>query len=151
VFNPATGELLACSPVDSAPDVTSAVQATHAASPGWRSTPAPDRIQYLFRLKQLLDEHFEEISRLVTIENGKTLAEARGELRWGIENVEVVCGIPTMMQGNLANVARGIDESMTRQPLGVVAAITPFNFPVMIPLWFLPCAIACGNTFILKP
>jgi malonate-semialdehyde dehydrogenase (acetylating)/methylmalonate-semialdehyde dehydrogenase len=151
VFNPATGELLARSPVDSAPDVTSAV-ATHAASPGWRSTPAPDRIQYLFRLKQLLDEHFEEISRLVTIENRKTLAEARGELRRGIKNVEVACGIPTMTQCyNLASVARGIDESMTRQPLGVVAAITPFNFPVMIPLWFLPYAIACGNTFILKP
>jgi malonate-semialdehyde dehydrogenase (acetylating) / methylmalonate-semialdehyde dehydrogenase len=99
VFNPATGELLARSPVDSAPDVTSAVQATHATSPGWRSAPAPDRVQYLFRLKQLLDEHFEEISRLVTIENGKTLAEARGELRRGIENVEDACGIPTMMQG----------------------------------------------------
>jgi malonate-semialdehyde dehydrogenase (acetylating)/methylmalonate-semialdehyde dehydrogenase len=152
VFNPATGELLARSPVDSASDVTSAVHAAHAAFPEWRSTPAPDRIQYLFRLKQLLEEHFEEISRLVTIENGKTLAEARGELRRGIENVEVACGIPTMMQGyNLEDVARGIDESMTRQPLGVVAAITPFNFPVMIPLWFLPYAIACGNTFILKP
>jgi len=112
----------------------------------------PIGFKYLFRLKQLLEEHFEEISRLVTIENGKTLAEARGELRRGIENVEVACGIPTMTQGyNLASVARGIDESMTRQPLGVVAAITPFNFPVMIPLWFLPYAIACGNTFKLKP
>jgi len=111
----------------------------------------PIGFKYLFRLKQLLEEHFEEISRLVTIENGKTLAEARGELRRGIENVEVACGIPTMMQGyNLEDVARGIDESMTRQPLGVVAAITPFNFPVMIPLWFLPYAIACGNTFKLK-
>jgi malonate-semialdehyde dehydrogenase (acetylating)/methylmalonate-semialdehyde dehydrogenase len=114
--------------------------------------PAPDRIQYLFRLKQLLEDNFEEIARITTIENGKTLAESRGELRRGVENVEVACGIPTLMQGyNLEDVARGIDESMFRQPLGVVAAITPFNFPAMIPLWFLPYAIACGNTFVLKP
>ena len=152
VCNPATGEALACSPPGSAGDVAAAVQAATAALPEWRSTPPPDRIQYLFRLKQLLDEHFEEISRLVTVENGKTLAEARGELRRGIENVEVACGIPTMMQGyNLEDVARGIDEMMIRQPLGVVAVITPFNFPVMIPLWFLPYAIACGNTLVLKP
>jgi len=103
-------------------------------------------------LKQLLEDNFEEIARIITMENGKTLGEARGELRRGVENVEVACGIPTLMQGyNLEDVARGIDESMFRQPLGVVAVITPFNFPAMIPLWFLPYAIACGNTLVLKP
>jgi malonate-semialdehyde dehydrogenase (acetylating)/methylmalonate-semialdehyde dehydrogenase len=152
VLNPATGEVIARTPGGSAEDVAAAVDAASAAWPDWRATPPAERIQYLFRLKQLLEEHFEEIARITTTENGKTLAEARGELRRGIENVEVACGIPTLMQGyNLEDVARGIDESMFRQPLGVVAAITPFNFPSMIPLWFLPYAIACGNTFILKP
>jgi malonate-semialdehyde dehydrogenase (acetylating) / methylmalonate-semialdehyde dehydrogenase len=152
VQNPATGDVIAKAPVGSAQDVAAAVDAASAAFPEWRAMPAPDRIQYLFRLKQLLDDNFEEIARITTIENGKTLAESRGELRRGIENVEVACGIPILMQGyNLEDVARGIDESMFRQPLGVVAAITPFNFPAMIPLWFLPYAIACGNTFVLKP
>lgn len=152
VRNPATDELLGRSPVGSALDVGAAVAAAAAAFPEWRATPAPERIQYLFRLKQSLDEHFDEIARIVTTENGKTLAEARGELRRGVENVEVACGIPTLMQGyNLEDVARGIDETMIRQPLGVVAAITPFNFPAMIPLWFLPYAIACGNTLVVKP
>lgn len=152
VLNPATGEVIAKSPAGSAEEVTAAVDAASAAFPEWRATPAPERIQYLFRLKQLLEDHFEEIARMTTMENGKTLAESRGELRRGIENVEVACGIPTLMQGyNLEDVARGIDETMFRQPLGVVAAITPFNFPAMIPLWFLPYAIACGNTFVLKP
>jgi malonate-semialdehyde dehydrogenase (acetylating) / methylmalonate-semialdehyde dehydrogenase len=152
VINPATGEVLAVSPAGSAEDVQAAVAAAAAAFPAWREVPPAERIQYLFRLKQLLEEHFEEIARLITTENGKTLAESRGELRRGVENVEVACGIPTLMQGyNLEDVARGIDELMFRQPLGVVAAITPFNFPAMIPLWFLPYAIACGNTFVLKP
>ncbi len=152
VTNPATGEVLARSPEGSASDIGAAVDAASAAFPGWSATPPEERIQYLFKLKQLLEEHFEEIARTITIENGKTLAESRGELRRGIENVEVACGIPLMMQGySLQDVARGIDEIMFRQPLGVVAAITPFNFPAMIPLWFLPYAIACGNCFILKP
>lgn len=152
VRNPATGELLGHSPAGSAEDVGAAVEAAQAAFPAWRATPPEERIQHLFRLKQLLEDHFEEISRLVTVENGKTLAESRGELRRGVENVEVACGIPILMQGyNLEDVARGIDEMMTRQPLGVVGVITPFNFPVMIPLWFLPYAIACGNTVIVKP
>ena len=117
----------------------------------WRRTPPEDRIQYLFKLKQLLEDHVEELARICTQENGKTLAESRAELRRAIENVEVACGIPTLMQGyNLEDVASGIDEMMIRQPLGVTAAITPFNFPAMIPFWFLPYAIACGNTFILK-
>ncbi len=152
VINPATNDVMARVPLAGAADVALAVDAAAAAFPEWRRTPPEDRIQYLFRFKQLLEEHFEEIARITTMEHGKTLAESRGELRRGIENVEVACGIPTLMQGyNLEDVARGIDEIMFRQPLGVVAAITPFNFPAMIPLWFLPYAIACGNTFIAKP
>ena len=103
-------------------------------------------------MKHLLEENIEELARICTTENGKTVGESRAELRRAIENVEVACGIPTLMQGyNLEDVASGIDEMMIRQPLGVTAAIVPFNFPVMIPFWFLPYAIACGNTFILKP
>ncbi len=152
VVNPATGEALGRVPLAAADDVDRAVQAASQAFPEWRRTPPEDRIQYLFKLKQLLEDHFDEIARTITIENGKTLAESRGELRRAVENVEVACGIPTLMQGyNLEDVARGIDETMVRQPLGVVAAITPFNFPAMIPFWFLPYALACGNTFILKP
>ncbi|HUP28225.1 MAG TPA: CoA-acylating methylmalonate-semialdehyde dehydrogenase [Chloroflexia bacterium] len=152
VRDPATGEPLTEVALSTHDEVAAAVEAAQAAFPAWRSTPAEERIQYLFSLKNLLEEHFEEIARLVTMENGKTLAESRAEIRRGIENVEVACGIPTLMQGyNLEDVARGIDEFMIRQPLGVVAAITPFNFPVMIPFWFLPYAVACGNTFILKP
>ncbi|HKP53041.1 MAG TPA: CoA-acylating methylmalonate-semialdehyde dehydrogenase [Chloroflexia bacterium] len=152
IINPATGESLAQVPLSSQAEVAAAVEAASEAFPGWRRTPPEERIQYLFKLKQLLEAHFEEIARLVTLENGKTLDESKAEIRRGIENVEVACGIPTLMQGyNLEDVASGIDEFMIRQPLGVVAAITPFNFPVMIPFWFLPYAIACGNTFILKP
>jgi malonate-semialdehyde dehydrogenase (acetylating) / methylmalonate-semialdehyde dehydrogenase len=152
VFNPATSEVLAKVPLADAEDVAAAVSAASAAFLSWRRTPPQERIQYLFRFKRLLEEHANEIARLTTEENGKTFAEARAELQRGIENVEVACGIPTLMQGyNLEDVASGIDEIMIRQPLGVTAAITPFNFPAMIPLWFLPYAIACGNTFILKP
>ncbi len=152
ILNPATAEPLATLGLAERDDVASAVAAAAAAYPGWRRTPPQERIQYLFHFKQLLHEHAEEIARITTMENGKTLAESRAELQRGIENVEVACGIPTLMQGyNLEDVASGIDEIMIRQPLGVTAAITPFNFPAMIPLWFLPYAIACGNTFILKP
>jgi malonate-semialdehyde dehydrogenase (acetylating) / methylmalonate-semialdehyde dehydrogenase len=152
VTNPATAENLASVPLAGGEDVGKAIAAAAAAFPAWRRTPAPERIQYLFAFKQLLEAHFDEIARITTLENGKTLAESKAELRRGIENVEVACGIPTLMQGyNLEDVSSGIDEIMIRQPLGVVAAITPFNFPAMIPLWFLPYAIACGNTFILKP
>ena len=152
VINPATAEVLAKSPLSGLADVAAAVEAAAAAYPEWRRTPAEDRIQPLFKLKQLMEEHLDDFGRLITLENGKTFAEAKAEMRRAIENVEVACGIPTLMQGyNLEDVARGIDEIMIRQPLGVVAAITPFNFPGMIPFWFLPYAIACGNTFILKP
>src|SRR3954454_20328105 len=152
IFNPATADVLARVPLAQADDVDAAVKAASGAFQGWRRTPPQERIQYLFKFKRLLEEHGHEIARLTTQENGKTFVEARAELQRGIENVEVACGIPTLMQGyNLEDVASGIDEIMIRQPLGVTAAITPFNFPAMIPLWFLPYAIACGNTFILKP
>src|SRR6266498_511496 len=152
IVNPATGEVLASVPLADAAEVNAAVEAAAAAFPEWRRTPPEDRIQPLFKLKMLLEEHVDDIARVITLENGKTIGEAKGEMRRAIENVEVACGIPMMMQGyNLEDVARGIDEMMIRQPLGVVAAITPFNFPGMIPFWYLPYAIATGNTFILKP
>jgi len=152
IVNPATSEALATVSLAGHDDVDAAVAAASAAYPAWRRTPPQERIQHLFRFKQLLQDHADDIARITTMENGKTLVESRAELQRGIENVEVACGIPTLMQGyNLEDVASGIDEIMIRQPLGVTAAITPFNFPAMIPLWFLPYAIACGNTFILKP
>jgi malonate-semialdehyde dehydrogenase (acetylating)/methylmalonate-semialdehyde dehydrogenase len=152
VLNPATGGVLANISLANREDVDRAAAAASNAFPAWRHTPPQNRIQFLFKFKQLLEEHADEIARILTQENGKTLIESRAELQRGIENVEVACGIPMLMQGyNLEDVASGIDEIMIRQPLGVTAAITPFNFPAMIPLWFLPYAIACGNTFILKP
>src|SRR6266704_3865860 len=152
VRNPATGETMVRVPLSPSDEVDEAVQAAQAAFADWRRTPPVERIQYLFKLKKLLDEHFDEIARLTVDECGKTMAESRGELRRGVENVEVATGIPTLMQGyNSEDIAHGIDEHMFRQPIGVVAAITPFNFPGMIPLWYLPYAIACGNCFILKP
>ncbi len=152
VPNPATGEVLARVPLAGADEVNRAVEAAAAAFPAWRRTPAEDRIQPLFKMKALLEEHIDDLSRTITRENGKTFGEAKAEMRRAIENVEVACGIPTMMQGhNLEDVARGIDEFMIRQPLGVVGVITPSNFPGMIPFWFLPYAIATGNTVVLKP
>ncbi len=152
VVNPATREVLASVPLADAADVNAAVEGAAAAFPEWRRTPPEDRIQPLFKLKMLLEEHIDEIARIITLENGKTFGEAKAEMRRAIENVEVACGIPMMMQGyNLEDVARGIDEMMIRQPLGVAAAIVPFNFPGMIAFWYLPYAIATGNTFILKP
>src|SRR3982750_681334 len=152
VCNPATEGIRARVPLAAAADVNAAVSAAERAFPAWRRTPPQGRIQFLFQFKRLLETHADEIARLTTTENGKTFVEARAELQRGIENVEVACGIPSLMQGyNLEDVARGIDETMIRQPIGVVAAITPFNFPAMIPFWFLPYAVACGNTFILKP
>jgi malonate-semialdehyde dehydrogenase (acetylating)/methylmalonate-semialdehyde dehydrogenase len=152
VRNPATGETIARLPLSQRDEVDTAVQAAHAAYEQWRLVPATERIQYLFRYKQLLEENYKDIARTIVQECGKTIGEAEAELRRGIENVEVACGIPSLMQGyNNEDIARGIDEHLFRQPIGVVTAITPFNFPGMIPLWFLPYAIACGNAFILKP
>src|SRR5690349_1053847 len=152
LVNPANHAHLGKVPLADAAEVNSAVEAAAAAFPEWRRTPPEDRIQPLFRLKTLLEEHIDDIARMITLENGKTFVEGKAEMRRAIENVEVACGIPMMMQGyNLEDVARGIDEMMIRQPLGVTAAIVPFNFPGMIAFWFLPYAIATGNTFILKP
>lgn len=152
VVNPATAEVLAEVPLSPAGEVDRAARAAAEAFKSWRRVPPPERIQYLFKLKNLLEEHFEDLARTITLECGKTLNESRGEMRRAIENVEVACGIPTMMQGGiLEDIARGIDEYMIRQSVGVAAAICPFNFPGMIPFWFLPYALACGNTYIVKP
>lgn len=152
VDNPATGEVLGHVPVSPKDEVDQAAQAAAKAFEDWRRVPPPQRVQYLFKLKALLETHLEELAQIITQECGKTLAESKGELRRAIENVEVACGIPMMMQGTvLEDIARGIDEFMIRQPLGVAAAIAPFNFPAMIPFWFMPYALACGNTYIVKP
>jgi len=152
IINPATAEILGKVPLSKGADVEKAVQAASQAFEGWRRTPVEDRIQYLFKLKALLDTHTDEIARLITRENGKTLKESKGELKRAIENVEVACGMPVMMQGNFnEDIAPGIDEVVIRQPVGVVAIISPFNFPSMIPFWFLPHAVATGNTAIVKP
>ncbi len=152
VVNPATAEAITTVPLSPGAEVDEAVQKAAAAFPEWRRTPVGERIQPLFRLKTLLEQARDDFGRIITNESGKTLAESVGELQRGIENVEVACGMPILMQGtNNEDIARGIDEHMIRQPLGVVAAITPFNFPAMIPLWFLPYAVATGNCFLLKP
>jgi malonate-semialdehyde dehydrogenase (acetylating)/methylmalonate-semialdehyde dehydrogenase len=152
VLNPATGAACAAAPLSTSAVVDAAVRSAEKAFAAWSRTPAVDRVQFLFKFKSLLEQHVEELARLIVDECGKTRQEALGELRRGIENVEVACGIPSLLQGyNNEDIASGVDEHLFRQPLGVVAAITPFNFPAMIPLWFLPYAIACGNCFLLKP
>ena len=152
VTDPATAEVIARVPLSTPDEVDAAVQTAARAFPEWSATPVTARVQHLFRLKRLLEEHLDELARTVTRECGKTLSESAGELRRGIENVEVACGAPSLMQGyNNTDIGGGITEHLFREPLGVVAAITPFNFPGMIPLWFLPYAVATGNCFILKP
>jgi malonate-semialdehyde dehydrogenase (acetylating)/methylmalonate-semialdehyde dehydrogenase len=152
VHNPSIGEVIAETPLCGANVVDQAVQAAAKAFPAWMETPPVERARILFRLKVLLEDHFDELARSVTTEHGKTLAEARGDVRRGLENIEYACGAPSLLMGESAeNVARGIDCDSIRQPLGVVAGITPFNFPAMVPLWMWPVAIACGNTFVLKP
>jgi len=152
VHNPATNEIIGQVPLSPPGEVDKTVQAASAAFESWGRTPATARIQPLFKLKELLEEHYEDIARMISTENGKTLGESGGEMRRAIENVEVACGIPLMMQSQFSeDVASGIDEFMIRQPVGVVAIIAPFNFPGMIPFWFLPYAIATGNTVVIKP
>jgi malonate-semialdehyde dehydrogenase (acetylating)/methylmalonate-semialdehyde dehydrogenase len=152
VVNPATAEILGKVPLSPGSEVNEAADLASKAFKEWRRIPPPERIQYLFKMKDLLEENFEEISRIITMECGKTIGESRGEMRRAIENVEVACGIPMMMLGDfLEDIARGIDEMMIRQPLGVCAIVSPFNFPGMIPFWFLPYALATGNTVIVKP
>ena len=152
LINPATGDTLGKVPLCGTTEVSEAVRAAREAFPKWRETPVVQRARYLFKFKTLLEENFDEIAKIVVQENGKTLDEARGSLRRGVENVEHACGMPTLMLGDsLEDVAAGIDSEYFRQPMGVFAAITPFNFPAMVPLWFYPYAIAAGNTFVLKP
>jgi malonate-semialdehyde dehydrogenase (acetylating)/methylmalonate-semialdehyde dehydrogenase len=152
VHDPGTGELLGRVPLSTQDDVNAAVAAAKEAFPAWRATPAVERVQVLFRLKALLDEHRDDLARVLSREHGKNVAETSGEIKRGIENVEHACGIPSLMMGEtLEDVAPGVDCETVRQPLGVFAGITPYNFPVMIPMWFWPYAVATGNTFVLKP
>jgi malonate-semialdehyde dehydrogenase (acetylating)/methylmalonate-semialdehyde dehydrogenase len=152
VANPATGQAIAQVPYATAEDVDRTARAAHAAFLEWREVPAVDRVQVFYRYKNLLEKHAEEIARTLSTENGKTLEDARGSVRRGIQMVEVACGAPSLMMGqSLENVSKGIDCQTIRQPIGVCAGITPFNFPAMVPMWMYPFAIACGNAFILKP
>ncbi len=152
VNNPVTRELLAKVPLSDRTEVDKAVQAAEAAFPDWRATPAVERARVLFRLKASLEVHAGDFAVSLTQEHGKTLAESRGELQRAIESVEHACGIPTLMMGEtLEDIAPGVDCETIRQPLGVFAAITPYNFPVMVPMWFWPYAVATGNTVVLKP
>ena len=154
VVNPANQEILAKVPYGATivKDAEEAIDSAFAALQEWRETPALRRVQPLYKLKQLLEESMDEIAKLITLECGKTYAESKGEMQRGLENVEMACSTPALMQSEFSeNIASGIDEFMIRQPVGVCACIAPFNFPGMIPFWFLPYAIACGNSFILKP
>ena len=151
VYNPSTGEVIAESPDAPPEEVVKAIEAAKAAFPAWSQTPAEDRIQYLFKLKQLLDRDLHKLATILATENGKTHAEAVGSISRGIEIVEFACGIPTLMMGeSLSQVSREVDVTTFREPLGVCSGIVPFNFPAMIPLWMFPLAIATGNTFVLK-
>ena len=152
VINPATGQVIAKTPLCGKADVDAAAKAASDAFPAWRRTPVQDRVQYLFKLRDLLKANHDEIAKLITNEAGKTFEESKAEMVRAIENVEVACGMPMMMKGELVeDIAPGIDEMMIRQPVGVCATIAPFNFPGMIPFWYLPYALAAGNTYIVKP
>ena len=152
IINPATGHLLAKVPSGSKDDINDAAEGAHEAWPSWRNTPVLQRIQYLFKMKQILEKNSDEIAEICTKECGKTITESKAEILRAVENIEVACGIPKLMQGEFSeDIATGVDEFYIRQPLGVGASISPFNFPIMIPFWFMPYAIACGNTYIVKP
>jgi malonate-semialdehyde dehydrogenase (acetylating)/methylmalonate-semialdehyde dehydrogenase len=152
ITNPATGEVIARVPYATAAQVDRVARLAHDAFLKWREVPVIDRVQVFYRYKTLLEKHVEDVARILSTENGKTLDDAKMSVRRGIQMVEVACGMPTLMMGDsLENVSRGIDSVSIRQPIGVCAGITPFNFPAMVPMWMFPFAIACGNTFILKP
>ncbi|MDP1438596.1 CoA-acylating methylmalonate-semialdehyde dehydrogenase [Priestia megaterium] len=152
VYNPATGEVIAEVPLSTKADVDQAVQAANEAFKGWSKTAVPKRARILFKYQQLLVDNWDELAKLVTLENGKSFNEARGEVQRGIECVEFAAGAPTLMMGKqLPDIATGIESGMYRYPIGVIGGITPFNFPMMVPCWMFPLAIACGNTFVLKP
>jgi malonate-semialdehyde dehydrogenase (acetylating)/methylmalonate-semialdehyde dehydrogenase len=152
VYNPSTGDVIAECPAAGQTEVDAAVAAAQAAFPAWRDTPPVERARVFFRYRQLVEQNFDHICRTVSREHGKTHAEARGSVFRGLENIEYACGIPTLLFGDsLKNIARGVDCETVNLPLGVCVGITPFNFPAMVPLWMFPTALACGNTFILKP
>jgi malonate-semialdehyde dehydrogenase (acetylating)/methylmalonate-semialdehyde dehydrogenase len=152
VHNPSTGEVIALTPMCTAAQVNDAVEGAAAAFPAWWETPPVERARVLFGFKMLLEKNFEDVVHCNTREHGKTLNESRGDVRRGIEMVEFACCVPSLLTGEtIENVARGIDCDTIRQPLGVCVGITPFNFPAMVPLWMYPVALACGNTFVLKP
>lgn len=152
VPNPATGEILARVPLSTRSDLDRAVQTAEEAFQTWSKVPVPRRARIMFKYQQLLVEHWEELARLVTLENGKNYSEAYGEVQRGIECVEFAAGVPSLMMGsNLPDIATGLESAMYRYPIGVIGGITPFNFPMMVPCWMFPLAIACGNTFVLKP
>jgi malonate-semialdehyde dehydrogenase (acetylating)/methylmalonate-semialdehyde dehydrogenase len=154
VSNPATGEPLGQVPMGSARDVDDAVKAARAAYPAWRELPAQTRARFLFNLRDKMEQHYQELLEICTEEHGKTLEESKGDVRRGVDNVEVACGMPSMMLnagGALEQISNGIDTVSVRQPMGVFAIIAPYNFPSMVPFWFLPYAIASGNTVVVKP
>lgn len=152
VVNPATGQVIARTPFSSKADVNAAARAASDAFPAWRRVPVNDRVQYLFKLRNLMREHLDEIAKLITDECGKTFEESKAEMVRAVENVETACGMPHLGKGEIVeDIASGIDELMIRQPVGVCATIAPFNFPGMIPFWYLPYAVAAGNTYIVKP
>lgn len=152
VPNPATGELMAYTPLSNQDDLNAAVAAAKAAFPMWSETPVPKRARILFKYQQLLVDHWDELARLITLENGKSFKEAYGEVQRGIECVEFAAGAPTLMMGTqLPDIATDMESGVYRYPVGVVGGITPFNFPMMVPAWMYPLAVACGNTFVMKP
>ena len=151
VFNPSTGEVIAECPAGGAAEVNAAVESAHAAFPAWRDTPPMERARVFFKYRQLVEVNFDRLCKCVSREHGKTLVEARGSIFRGLENIEYACGIPSLLMGDTLEIARGVDCETMNQPLGVCVGITPFNFPAMVPLWMFPVALACGNTFILKP
>ena len=152
VFDPSSGQVSARVPLAGADDVQAAVAAAQAAFPDWAATPPLQRARVMFRLRSLIERDADALARTITSEHGKTLADARGEVTRGLEVVEFASGIPHLLKGEYsAQVGRGVDSWSERAPLGVVAGVTPFNFPVMVPLWMAPVALACGNSFVLKP
>ncbi len=152
VIHPVTGEILAKTPMSTAEEAHQAIAAAKAAFWRWRTTPAQTRIRYLYQFRDAIEENFDELSKVITMEHGKIIDEARGEFRRTIENVEAAAAIPHLQMGyNFEDIASGIDETLIKQPLGVFFCVAPFNFPGMVPSWFWPYAIACGNTYIVKP
>lgn len=152
VFDPAEEAVITRVPISTPAEVNQAVRAAADAFAEWRTVPPPERVQYLFQVRELISRHSEDLAATITLENGKTLAEARAEVRRTIDNIEVACGVPSLMQGRtLPQISRGIDEHAHRVPIGVFAVIPPFNFPAMVPSWFWPYAVACGDTCIIKP